>query len=93
MTTTFTPNSGSIAYTHINIYFILESCIIPKGTLCSLSLWGAGRSSRAWGEDADEFVPERWLQPQSISNAAFMPFSVGRRACIGMHFILLHIDI
>ncbi|CAH0720550.1 unnamed protein product, partial [Brenthis ino] len=66
----------------------IKSCIIPKGTLCSLHLWGAGRSHRAWGEDADKFLPERWLLPSTSSNLGYMPFSVGRRSCIGKRYAM-----
>ncbi|KAH9635970.1 hypothetical protein HF086_015544 [Spodoptera exigua] len=42
------------------------------------------RSLQAWGPDAKEYRPERWLEEQPPGNpAAFLPFSYGRRACIG----------
>lgn len=46
-----------------------------------------------WGEDADEFKPERWLDSsgpaQSVSPYSYMPFSRGPRDCIGSRFALL----
>uniref|UniRef100_A0A2H1WQ74 SFRICE018794.2 n=1 Tax=Spodoptera frugiperda TaxID=7108 RepID=A0A2H1WQ74_SPOFR len=61
-----------------------ESFTIPKGTICAINFWGAGRSVRAWGPDAKLYRPERWLEDELPGNpAAFLPFSYGRRACIG----------
>ncbi|KAG8900783.1 hypothetical protein FRB99_005757 [Tulasnella sp. 403] len=43
-----------------------------------------------WGEDADEFDPERWLDHRAKEAAAdpfkFTPFSAGPRICIGQQF-------
>lgn len=37
-----------------------------------------------WGEDAEEFIPERWLDPERIKNLTsdpfkFIPFNAGER--------------
>ncbi|RYP51964.1 hypothetical protein DL768_002760 [Monosporascus sp. mg162] len=37
---------------------------IPSGTLVALVPWATNRDPALWGEDADEFRPERWLQGQ-----------------------------
>ncbi|RYP45269.1 hypothetical protein DL769_011473 [Monosporascus sp. CRB-8-3] len=37
---------------------------IPRGTLVILAPWATNRDPTLWGEDADEFRPERWLQGQ-----------------------------
>lgn len=49
------------------------------------------RNQALWGEDADEFDPERWIQPERlkkfVSNPAmFTPFSAGPRICIGQNY-------
>ncbi|CAE6491986.1 unnamed protein product [Rhizoctonia solani] len=37
-----------------------------------------------WGDDAEAFRPERWLDDHTGSlNKYFVPFSVGPRACMG----------
>ncbi|KAI1122174.1 cytochrome P450 [Nemania abortiva] len=43
------------------------------------------RDKAVYGEDADIFVPERWLQPgeSSIPASAWRPFERGPRNCIG----------
>ncbi|CAG9788514.1 unnamed protein product [Diatraea saccharalis] len=63
----------------------LKSCLVPKGTMCGLLILGAGRSHRIWGPDADQYRPERWLQPD-VDTTAFYPFSYGRRSCIGKKY-------
>jgi len=36
---------------------------IPKGTPVHVSIVGSNRNARLWGLDAEEWKPERWLQP------------------------------
>lgn len=46
------------------------------------------RDKEAWGEDAEEFRPERFEDPNQIPHHAYKPFGNGQRACIGMQFAL-----
>ena len=46
------------------------------------------RDKKAWGEDVEEFRPERFKDPSKIPHDAFKPFGNGQRACIGMQFAL-----
>lgn len=46
------------------------------------------RDKAAWGEDAEEFRPERFEDPSKIPHDAYKPFGNGQRACIGMQFAL-----
>ncbi|OTB07439.1 hypothetical protein M426DRAFT_20136 [Hypoxylon sp. CI-4A] len=41
------------------------------------------RDRAVYGETADKFVPERWLQPNDIPASAWRPFERGPRNCIG----------
>ncbi|CZR55094.1 related to isotrichodermin C-15 hydroxylase (cytochrome P-450 monooxygenase CYP65A1) [Phialocephala subalpina] len=67
---------------------------IPAGTKVYLSPWGINRSPHLW-ENASEFVPERWIDPETWkpnnnggvkSNYANMTFLHGPRSCIGEKF-------
>jgi cytochrome P450 len=54
------------------------------------------RNKALWGPDADEFDPERWLQPDRIAkfvanSAMFAPFSAGPRI-VGSLNIYISID-
>lgn len=50
------------------------------------------RNKALWGQDADEFDPERWLQPERIAKYAanpsmFAPFSAGPRVVSFINYI------
>lgn len=65
---------------------------IPPGTKIILSPWAVNYSKELWGEDAEEFKPDRWLAPGqanaggATSNYAFLTFLHGPRGCIGERF-------
>ena len=62
---------------------------VPKGTTIYLAPWATNRDPKLWGEDAEEFRPDRWLNDASggaESNYAFMTFVHGPRSCIGEKF-------
>lgn len=46
------------------------------------------RDQDAWGEDAEEFRPERFEHQDQVPHHAYKPFGNGQRACIGMQFAL-----
>ncbi|CAG8763292.1 3558_t:CDS:2, partial [Dentiscutata erythropus] len=45
-------------------------------------------NAEIWGPDADDFVPERWLNSENFSTykGAFYGFGAGSRNCIGVNF-------
>lgn len=47
-------------------------------------------NKKVWGEDADEFRPERFTKEEcdKRDSFAFIPFSAGARNCIGFNFAL-----
>ncbi|KAH7014186.1 cytochrome P450 [Microdochium trichocladiopsis] len=65
----------------------------PQGTIVSVSIWVAHRDRGVFGQDADEFSPERWLQNDAETiarmNRFWMPFGVGSRTCLGRHISML----
>ncbi|XP_026741644.1 cytochrome P450 4c21-like [Trichoplusia ni] len=83
----YPPVPGVMRYSDRDLQ--LKSCKIPKGTVCGISGWGAGRSTRTWGPDAALYRPERWLSDTPPGNpAGFLAFSYGRRACIGKKYAM-----
>ena len=50
---------------------------VKKNTNIIISVMGANRKKEIWGEDADEWKPERWLQP--------LPESVGKAHLPGVY--------
>ncbi|CAG8566342.1 11582_t:CDS:1, partial [Scutellospora calospora] len=73
---------------------IISNHLIPKDTIVSASIWRIHRSKQIWGQDVDEFVPERWfdLDPK-IRSDAYYPFGSGSRFCIGNNFAIMELRI
>ncbi|CAH0119924.1 Bifunctional cytochrome P450/NADPH--P450 reductase 1 [Paenibacillus sp. CECT 9249] len=61
---------------------------IKKGEVVSIILPKLHRDQGAWGDDAEQFRPERFEDPGKVPNHAYKPFGNGQRACIGMQFAL-----
>lgn len=52
----------------------------PEGTVLSVPSYTIHRDPKVWGDDAEEFRPERWFeQDQMAIQKAFNPFSYGPR--------------
>lgn len=66
---------------------------VPKGTTVFIAPWATNKDKALWGEDADKFVPERWITDGVLnasggatSNYANETFLHGPRSCIGQAF-------
>jgi cytochrome P450 len=65
---------------------------IPKNTTFTLCPRILNRMEELWGDDADEFNPDRFMGPGkantggAVSNYAFLTFLHGPRSCIGQGF-------
>ncbi|KZT10043.1 cytochrome P450 [Laetiporus sulphureus 93-53] len=68
-----------------------------EGTWISVPIYTVHRSEAVWGENAHQFCPERWIEPDSARKKqmmdAFAPFSIGPRACIGRNLALMQLHI
>ncbi|EJC97642.1 cytochrome P450 monooxygenase pc-bph [Fomitiporia mediterranea MF3/22] len=66
----------------------------PAGTVLSAPTYTIHRDPKVWGEDADVFRPERWLERgQATLLKAFNTFSYGPRACIGRNVATMELFI
>lgn len=65
-----------------------EFGVIPKGAFLYTSTWTIHRSTEYWGDDAEEFKPERWAQSENFHPMQFIPFGAGRRTCPGREFAI-----
>ncbi|KAF8573587.1 cytochrome P450 [Ramaria rubella] len=68
-----------------------SSQFIPPGTQIMYSPFLLGRRVDLWGEDANDFNPDRWLDPERLKNVTtnpfiFTPFHAGPRICLGQNF-------
>ncbi|KAI1197064.1 cytochrome P450 [Nemania serpens] len=61
----------------------LQGYYFPAGTILSVPTYSIHHSKEIWGEDADEFRPERWEAATPRQRNAFIPFSHGPRSCVG----------
>jgi cytochrome P450 len=70
-----------------------EGMFIPKGTICIPNAWHCNHDRTVFGEDADEFRPERHLDERGALlsgsletvQAGHVTFGFGRRICVGSH--------
>ncbi|KUJ12289.1 cytochrome P450 [Mollisia scopiformis] len=63
-----------------------DGTFLPKDAVLLWCTWAMNRSKAIWGDDADDFKPERWLENGSlISKTAFEypVFNGGPRTCLG----------
>ncbi|TRM63528.1 cytochrome P450 [Schizophyllum amplum] len=64
----------------------------PAGTVLSVPSYTVHRDEATWGEDANDFRPERWLERDPVAmQRAFNPFSLGPRACVGKNLASLEL--
>jgi cytochrome P450 len=59
---------------------------VAKGQLIVYGVFSLHRRKDLYGEDADEYRPERWDGLRV--NYEYLPFSAGPRVCIGKQFAL-----
>ncbi|KAF9186006.1 hypothetical protein BGZ51_001372 [Haplosporangium sp. Z 767] len=61
---------------------------IPKGSLVVHSSFVTHRMKEYWGEDAEEFDPDRWgpERVKMVRPFMFFPFHAGPRICLGQNF-------
>jgi cytochrome P450 len=65
---------------------------VKAGTYVGFNAYTIHRSRQLWGDDADQFVPERWLDRERVRAMhpfQYFPFLAGPRVCLGMHMALL----
>lgn len=60
--------------------------LVPKGTQVYMAVYQMQRDRGHYGDDANEFKPERWenLKP----GWSFVPFGGGPRLCVGRKCML-----
>jgi cytochrome P450 len=72
-----------------------EGMYIPKGTICIANVWHCNHDREVFGEDADEFRPERHLDengellpgPLETNQAGHVTLGFGRRICVGKDLV------
>lgn len=61
--------------------------LVKEGTTIVCNIYALHRRKDIWGDDADEFRPERWLEGKKHA-WHHLPFSGGPRTCLGRQMAL-----
>ena len=72
---------------------LYEGMFIPKGATCTANIWQCNHDRAIFGDDADDFKPERHLGengellpgPKETNQEGHVSFGFGRRVCVGRH--------
>ncbi|KAK5654058.1 hypothetical protein OQA88_7736 [Cercophora sp. LCS_1] len=70
---------------------------LPAGTKVGFCMWGLMRNPEVWGNDADEFRPERWLETEGdklreMEATLELVFGMGRWQCLGRNVALMELN-
>jgi len=65
----------------------------PFGTVLSVPSYTVHHLAEIWGDDVEEFKPDRWLSLNHRQREAFNPFSYGPRACVGQNVAVMELQI
>jgi cytochrome P450 len=63
-----------------------DGTFLPKSAVVVWCIWAMNRSKLIWGEDADLFIPERWIEDGKLATKSayeFPIFNGGPRTCLG----------
>ncbi|KAG5222203.1 cytochrome P450 family protein [Salix suchowensis] len=66
---------------------------IPKGLQIWIPVLAIHHSKEIWGEDANEFNPDRFASKPFAPGRHFIPFATGPRNCIGQSFAMMEAKI
>jgi cytochrome P450 len=62
--------------------------VVPEGTMVVMSYYSVHRKTSVFGQDVDEFRPDRWNDVR-LGQWEFMGFGAGNRACLGQQKALI----
>jgi cytochrome P450 len=79
-----------------------DGTVLPPGTIVGVNPWVMHTNEEIFGADAEQYVPERWLQGESESAEAYearikkmknadMAFGGGNRVCLGRPLALVEL--
>ncbi|KAK0618896.1 cytochrome P450 3A5 [Immersiella caudata] len=73
---------------------VIQGTLIPKGTTVLMQPAIIHKNPTIWGDDCDEFRPDRWEEMGEEDDAwKFAAFSHGPRICIGRTFSMLEFKV
>lgn len=68
-----------------------DGTFVPRGTVVLYNVYGMGRDPAIWGEDAETFRPERWLEFawEVPTGYRYPVFNAGPRECLGKRLAMV----
>ncbi|OQU98532.1 hypothetical protein CLAIMM_04305 [Cladophialophora immunda] len=78
------PESGLVA----------QGIYLPPGTVVGTNAWCIHRQKKVFGDDVNEFRPERWMDPEKKAELQrfFFGFGGGARTCLGRNIVWLEMS-
>jgi cytochrome P450 len=75
-----------------------DRTLVAKNTDIAMAFYSTARLRSVWGEDASEFKPERFLDPETgkalqVSSSKFCTFSTGPRMCVSRNLAFIEMKI
>ena len=73
----------------------IDGMFVPGGTKIGYGGFSVLRNKRVWGDDADVFRPERWLEGKNIKDLELaweVIFNAGRYQCLGKNIALMELN-
>ncbi|KAK2589590.1 hypothetical protein QQS21_012733 [Conoideocrella luteorostrata] len=74
-----------------------KGVFLPEGTRIGYCAWGIFRKKEVWGQDADEFKPERWMDAsptkrKEMDETLDLVFGYGRWQCLGRNVAQMELN-
>ena len=75
---------------------ILNGYFVPGGTFVGINAWSTQLNKGVFGDDADNFRPERWLEAdterlKAMNQTLELVFGFGATKCLGMQMAMMEI--
>ena len=72
-----------------------EPLVLPGGTVVGINPWVQHRDERMFGEEPEQWRPERWLMEKERETKAMehhlLSFGAGKRSCLGKNVAMLEL--